>query len=180
VTSKRRFFIKLSGVILAVIAFRLFAANPLPPHKYNLSEVRIVLERSLSAYETRHYDSVTVRGDGQAEYKTQERGKTQSDSFTLSSEEVRQILQGVYDAGFFDFNDYYVAKPLLKFGDDGTVHEGGTMENHQVHVIMTVQIADYVKSVEFVDYSLAPVELRQLVDDFKDAVGKYIPMEKSW
>ena len=114
-------------------------------------------------------------GDGQSHYVIRDQGHASSATFTLLSENIRQILRRAYEIRFFDLGEWYIAQSKLSFGEDGSVSEGSSMSNHQRNVRIIIQIGDYSKTVLFGDEAGAPSELVKFADEIESLIAKDFP-----
>ena len=133
-----------------------------PPWEYQLADVCVELE-SHSHWGECPVRLVTIAGDGvgvcaceNAEPAEQDRRR-----FTVTEDEVLDLLGRLYNAYFFDMPSRYSGTQQVVVGEDGLARVQGTAVAGQKWRALTVTIGDYTKRVEARDSY--PEELRELL-----------------
>ena len=131
-----------------------------PPWEYRLADVCVELEtHSLSRQCPLHL--VAITGDGSGTW-----GCEDSDEdplrFTVTEDEVLDLLSRVYSAYFFHMPPRYASTLEVVVGEDGLARVLGTGVAGGQWRVLTVTIDDYSKRVEATNRY--PEELGELID----------------
>jgi hypothetical protein len=124
--------------------------NPFPQGEYAITDVAIeYAERNGSGH------SVRVTGDGLGIRKSWARpGEEASQSFTVTRDEVFELLSAAYENGFFSLKPSYDRPPSVRLREDGTVMTVVTVASHPPRSkSVTVRVGTYAKTVS---WSLGP------------------------
>ena len=120
-----------------------------PPANYNLDDVTIELERT-SCFGSCPVYQLTIRGTGNCTYSGRQfvgwRGDAQ---FELDPATIVGLLNDLYDLDFFVRRDVYTKGETVLL-QNGTVEHLETRVTDVPHLILTVRILDYRKSVSMI------------------------------
>ena len=143
--------------------------EPTSPSTYKLEEVSFLLERGFCHGECPIY-SVEVLGNGTVFYNGERhvRVEGQEPGF-VTYQQVLQLLDAFYDAGFQDFKSAYHSKGETRVDDDGQVSVLHVVTKGTPRMVVTLRIGDYSKRVSF-QAGYAPKELIDLAEFIDEVV----------
>ncbi len=131
------------------------------PSTYKLRDVSFLLERGFCHGECPIY-SVEVLGNGTVFFSGERhvRIEGQASGF-VSHEQVLELLNAFFDAGFPDLNDMYFSKREAQVNDDGQVSMLHIVTKGPPRTVLTLRIGEYSKRVSY-QAEYAPRELLDL------------------